>query len=500
MTRLLDQFGRPIESPRSAALGGLAVRTRAVRARYDAAQTTDDNSRHWAAVDALSADMANSYAVRKRLRERARYETTNNTTLGGIVDSYVDDVVGQAGPRLQLLTDDAELNDEVEREWRRWSIRSRFGRKLRTLHRSRVVDGEGFAMFITNPRIKHPVRLDLRLLECDRFHSMGLLSDSNNIDGVILDELGNAVGYEVLNAHPGGMEYSGRMTPQRFDADWILHWFHPWRAEQHRGVPTILAALPLAAYDRRFRLAVIAAAETCADISALLYTDSPAAGESANIDEYSAMEIERNVLMAAPAGWKLGQITPQQPASTYKEFKRENTTDMARPVNMPRNIAAGDSSDYNFASGRLDHSSYFKRVGIVQYDMGAEIADPTLERWMPEARLEFGWPQDVLDADHEWLWQQRDPIDPREANAETERLASGATTLPAIYAARGVDYRVEMLKGAEALGVSLEEYQELIRQKLFGGKAAPGAAPGQNADEQLSRMARAIAEIQHGDT
>ncbi|HUU11437.1 MAG TPA: phage portal protein, partial [Phycisphaerae bacterium] len=360
---ILDQFGRPMDTRRPAPPGGFAVRPRVVRAKYDAAQTTDDNTRHWAASDSLSADQANSYAIRKKLRERARYETANNTTLGGIVDTYVDDTVGQAGPRLQLLTANVDLNDEVEREWRRWAAAARFGQKLRTLHRSRVVDGEGFALFITNPRLKHPVTLDLRVLECDRFHSTGLIAEDNNIDGVVLDEQGNAIEYHVLSAHPGGSEYTGFDKTIAYDAEWIIHWFRAWRSEQHRGVPAILAALPLAAYDRRFRLAVLAAAETCADISMLLYTEAPANGEAANVDEYSAMEIERNVMMSVPGGWKPSQMTPQQPAATYKEFKRETTTDMARPVAMPRNIAAGDSSDYNFASGRLDHGTYFKRIG-----------------------------------------------------------------------------------------------------------------------------------------
>ena len=50
-----------------------------VRARYDAAQTTSDNMRHWAAADALSANTANSPIVRKTLRIRSRYEVANNT-------------------------------------------------------------------------------------------------------------------------------------------------------------------------------------------------------------------------------------------------------------------------------------------------------------------------------------------------------------------------------------------------------------------------------------
>ena len=53
--------------------------------RYDAAITNDDNRRHWAAADHLSANSANSAAVRRTLRARARYEVANNSYARGIV-------------------------------------------------------------------------------------------------------------------------------------------------------------------------------------------------------------------------------------------------------------------------------------------------------------------------------------------------------------------------------------------------------------------------------
>ena len=84
-----------------------------VRARYDAAQTTAENARHWAMADALSADGAASADVRKKLRERARYEVANNSYAKGIVLTIANDCIG-TGPRLQLLTDDASANHDVE--------------------------------------------------------------------------------------------------------------------------------------------------------------------------------------------------------------------------------------------------------------------------------------------------------------------------------------------------------------------------------------------------
>ena len=50
-----------------------------VRARFDAAQTTRDNWRHWSAADHLSADMEAAPEVRRTLRMRSRYEVANNS-------------------------------------------------------------------------------------------------------------------------------------------------------------------------------------------------------------------------------------------------------------------------------------------------------------------------------------------------------------------------------------------------------------------------------------
>ena len=56
-----------------------------VRARFDAAQTTRDNWRHWSAADHLSADMEAAPEVRRTLRMRSRYEVANNSYARGLV-------------------------------------------------------------------------------------------------------------------------------------------------------------------------------------------------------------------------------------------------------------------------------------------------------------------------------------------------------------------------------------------------------------------------------
>ena len=66
---------------------------RSVRARYGAAVTNDDNRRHWASADGLSANSANSAEVRRVLRNRSRHESANNSYCRGIILTLAHDVV-----------------------------------------------------------------------------------------------------------------------------------------------------------------------------------------------------------------------------------------------------------------------------------------------------------------------------------------------------------------------------------------------------------------------
>ncbi len=60
-----------------------------LRAKYDAANTTLDNLKHWSRADGLSAAAANSPDVRRTLRNRSRYEVANNSYARGITLTLV---------------------------------------------------------------------------------------------------------------------------------------------------------------------------------------------------------------------------------------------------------------------------------------------------------------------------------------------------------------------------------------------------------------------------
>jgi capsid protein len=270
-----------------------------LRARYDAAATTDDNRRHWANADGLSANAANSPEVRRILRNRARYKVANNSYARGIVLTLANDVIG-TGPRLQLLTDDAEANRRIEQEFARWAKAVGLAEKLRTMRMARAQDGEAFAILTNNRKLPTSVQLDLRLVEADQVCTPDLsVVTQNAIDGIVFDAVGNPVEYHVLREHPGETSRRFILEYDRVPAESVLHWFRADRPGQARGIPDIMPALPLFAQLRRFTLAVIAAAETAADFAGILYTDAPADASQGTAEEVRARAVAETNRIAA---------------------------------------------------------------------------------------------------------------------------------------------------------------------------------------------------------
>ena len=427
--------------------------TRVIRAKYDAAATNADNVRHWANADGLSADAAASPDVRQTLRNRSRYEVANNSYARGIVLTLANDCVG-TGPRLQLLTEDAEANDLIETAFAAWAAEIRLPAKLRLMRMAKAVDGEVFGMLTANPKLRSPIKLDLQLIEADRVANPDariLIDDA--VDGIQIDRYGNPVRYLVLRRHPGQAGFAPALDGyDRVPAEAMIHWFRADRPGQHRGVPEITPALPLFAQLRRYTLAVLGAAETAADFAAVLFTDAPANGEAAAVEPMDIVELEKRMATVLPDGWKLGQIKAEQPGTTYSEFKRELLNEIARCLNMPFNIAAGNSSGYNYASGRLDHQTYYKSIRVEQADCNSVVLDPLLNAWLTEARLlaDFSFLAGVESLEHQWFWDGTEHVDPaKEASAQAQRLANHTTTLAYEYARQGKDWETELRQRAK---------------------------------------------------
>lgn len=134
---------------------------------------------------------------------------------------------------------------------------------------------------------------------------------------------------------------------------------------------------------------------------------------------------------------------------------------------MPYNVAAADSSQHNYASGRLDYQTYGTAIDVNRELMETVVLDPFFRAWKREYELVTGR---VVSDVHEWFWPGRGHVDPqKEANAQKIRLESNTTTLKAEYAAQGKDWQAELTQR----GLEVAYCREL---GLTTAQAAPSPA------------------------
>jgi capsid protein len=470
---------------------------RNLNARYDAAQTTTDNERHWANSDGLGPNAANSSSVRQKVRRRARYEALeNNSYAKGMVLSFANQLIG-TGPRLQLATRDKAANQRVERSFQRWAEEINFAEKLRTMAMAYLVDGETFALFTTNDRLSHSVKLDLVPVECDYFEP-GYTYDAEYADGAEYDESNNPIRWFKWDEHPGELtSLSLAYKPTAVDADQVIHVHRPDRPGQRRGISHLVTALPLFAMYRRFKIATLAAAETAADFAAVLYTTGAGSAETPGDGSNwgATIPIEHRAMMTLPDGWEMKQFSPEHPQTTMEMFENRIISEVARCLLQPLNIAIGSSKDHNFSSGKLDHLGWDKAILVERSRWVCRAVQRVVRAWLDEAMLVDGLLPIGVGPMAEWdigyRWDASGVIDEeKQSKADGNNLANGTVTRTDIYARNGKDIDVEDAVGATENGITVEEYRRGIWQaRNGGGSSAETSERNQTAEAQAEAVA-----------
>ncbi len=252
----------------------------------------------------------------------------------------------------------------------------------------------------------------------------------------------------MLEHHPGD-PYGYHLRAEPMSAAQVIHWFKCDRPGQVRGVPEITPALPLFAMLRRYTLAVLLAAETAADFAAIFETVSAPFDDDGNptfddIDPFDTVEIDRGMMTSVPRGWKMNQFKPEQPVTTYSEFRNAILNEIARCLNMPANKARCDSSGYNYASGQLDHGTYYEAIDVDRDQCAIEVVDEVLSWFVDEAMLIEGYLPRFESAefglDHAWYWTGHKAGDPvKNANAAKTLHSLGLLTDEAFLLGEGID-------------------------------------------------------------
>lgn len=434
-----------------------SVAEQQIKARYDNAQTTDDNQRNWWMSDYLSAKSANNFQVRRQLRLRSRYEVSNNPYLFGVCTSNADDLIN-TGPTLQCQRKSTKENQQIETAWNEWAEEVDLREKLRTLKLARTVDGEGFLVLKTVNDLEHSVKLYPCDIESDQVTTYAPKNLAELwVDGLILHPVTmRPVAFTILKSHPGDYFFPNLnpMELERIKAKYVVHWFIKFRPGQVRGVPAFTPALDLFNELRSFRKAVLAKMQIAANLTAVLESEAPADDDSQTAAPFDKIPIDRGVMTTVPGGSKLHQYDTGEAGTTYEMFQEKCLGEACRPLNYPLNLALGTSQKFNFSSARLDHINYRNSLDVERADCDHVVLDHLFRTWLDEAIMV----KDLLprginrmaDVPHEWHWPGYAPLDPLiDANADHARISNGTMTWAQFWSKRGYDWRDMMAQQEE---------------------------------------------------
>lgn len=433
-----------------------------IQARFDNARHTPDTASLFRNVDSLAITTALSPEVRKTVRDRARYVVANCPYAKSVLETFATHVVGPwatvSFPRGGIPE---KLREEITNAFDAWAMATDFWEKVKTMLRAKVTDGEAFALFTTDKGVVNTINrvtLNIKPIECDRVESWTeMVTRDNEFDGVRFDANGHPVEYRILKYHPG--DY--RTTIKNRAGDWVkaanvIHFFESIRPEQVRGISDFVSALDIPALQKSYRSSVVDTAINAASISGVISTDQvpecfddeeQSIGKCAmEIRPNTVFQVQRGALVSLPEGWKLNQLQAQQPTSLYDSFVRSLIAELAACLCMPVNIAMCDSSQHNFASAKLDHMTYGDKIAAVRSVLSVKILDRVFFKWLEEYVIGRDIDAQTLAALHrtEWLFTERGNADVmKDASADNTRLGNGTTTLAALYAKDGRDWKRE---------------------------------------------------------
>ena len=509
--------------------------TRSLQAFFDTADETTSNEDLFAGAEDGTADQHANSAVRKRIRNIARYETANNGWLKGIGKTFKNDVVG-TGPRIQIIDEGLSEEDrrDISLKFNRWLRDIKFAKKLRTQINCRRVDGEGIGVLFPIDEdladsYANPVKLGYRLVDGDRLRDPNgtfydlFESKPNYVDGVHLNRYGDAVMYDFVRDLPLGNDFSADEKPIRVKSKWVFHLFDQERAEQHRGVSELQPSLQTGGLLRQYMRSVIKAARNAAVLAGFIKTNLPPLVEETTTDDGDVetceerctpgdeVTLNEDTFQCLPDGYDFGQLDSKHPSQNHETFIKQTVEEIARPSCVPSNKARGSSADHNYASGRLDHQDWHKCLGIERFDLECDVLDRMFEVWFSYAILLEGYLSDEVRSlkgpndypptpAHKWYWDGFEHVDPnKEAKAQTERFRNGTDHLAEAWARKGKVWSEEIECAAKSFGLTVQEYQKKLCSYLWKDASNVNASTDFDAagiaEEIEERVAERVEEM-----
>lgn len=430
------------------------------------------------AVNAPSRDMA---------RNKARHLERNSELVNSILNAFERNVIGK-GFNLQVRTDDADWNNEVEDLWAEWcrpgncDVTGRFCMTeiLKMIVRRRIVDGGILALRVTDKHSAIPYRL--QLMEVDNIRGDGAIKSAVGnpiIGGIEVNEYGRPLNYFLEKAT---VDVTAAPEVEKVPAERVFFLADRNRPSEVREITPLVRALDEIRDLEEFFNAVSFKQKINAAVAVFITTQKDAVasiGRSVLQQQQNQEGNKKNQRIDAGSikyldpGQDVKTLVPAGQSSELADFNLSINRRIGAGHNLSYEMMTRDVSMVNYSSARqnlLEDWKVFEgeQQYIIEHFLNFVLEDVVTAAYLagklPHAPKDFmANRQKYLK--HEFIGQGLPWIDPlKEAQANQVMLATGQITLKDIYAKKGKDWEEEV----NQLAVELEKTKELglVREAL----------------------------------
>lgn len=349
-----------------------------------------------------SADAEIRWSLRD-LRNRSRDLERNNEYARRYLQLLQTNIVGESGFRLQLKgrnidgTIDMAGNNIIEAAWEDFcrlggpTVDGKMSMTDLSNHviRGMARDGEVFLHIVNKNYLRHGI--GVQIIEPDRVDEQmnETLRDGNQVRmGIELDSSTRRVAaYHVLVNNPGDYDYATTTTGtfrQRIPADRMLHVYVQERADQTRGVPWTVTAMPALKMLHGYREAELVAARVGA--AKMGFFTSPA-GDGFTADGFEdtftpLYDAEAGTFHQLPAGVDFKAFDPTHPTTAFADFEKAILRGIAGGLGVSYTAIANDLEGTSYSSirqGALEERDFYKTQ---QRFVIEHFIDPMFRLWM----------------------------------------------------------------------------------------------------------------------
>jgi hypothetical protein len=349
------------------------------------------------------------------------------------------------------------------------------GRVYRELRKQAALTGIGIGIPFKRESTQNPIHLSYKVYGFDALKTPYDALPTDRIwNGIEFDKNWEPARFHLIDLDSKLTTLPGNYTKdtKEYTVDEVLNWSNGYEKGVLTPLPECLAAFQIYPFIRRFLQAAIEGEEFRASFPMALEVDANYYSIGSNATPpRGEFEYEPRTVRTLPPGTKLAGLPSGMSSTEQTKLIRLFASTCALTVNMPANIALGDSSDSNMASAQVDVQPWANKVNIDRFDM-EPMFRKSFNEWYSVAILKEGvfenraslarkYPQRYP---HIYVYTDihSHPDPGKRANARATDLASGSTTLNRIYSSLGLNARRELVREAELLGITLEEYQQII--------------------------------------